>query len=120
MAKKKSSGQNISDRKLPQSPEAEVALLGSILFDPSVLAEVADIVTPSDFFVPANVAVAQVVFDLWTKTDKPVDVVTVYNELCARKQDGIVGGEEGLFRLADARYQLAVLTRQDPRGERRI
>ena len=35
-------------RKLPQGPEAEVALLGSLLFDPTVMAVIVDTVMPDD------------------------------------------------------------------------
>jgi replicative DNA helicase len=91
----------ITGRKLPQSPEAEVALLGSLLFDPTVIPAIVDIVKPDDFYTPANLAVAYVLWDLWND-NKPIDPALVYNELCKRKQDTVVGGHEGLMRLADA------------------
>jgi replicative DNA helicase len=88
-------------RKLPQSPEAEVALLGSLLFDPTVMAVIVDTVKPDDFYVTANRVVAQVIWDLWNDNE-PIDPAIIYNELCKRKQDTVVGGHEGLMRLADA------------------
>lgn len=90
-----------AERKLPQSPEAEVALLGSLLFDPTVIGQIVEDVGPDDFYVPANRVVANVIWDLWNDTE-PIDPAVIYNELCKRKQDSIVGGHEGLMRLADA------------------
>jgi replicative DNA helicase len=99
--RKKQQAVQPQERRLPQSPEAEVALLGSIFFDPTVMGEVVEITRPSDFYVPANRIVAQVVWNFWND-NKPVDPALVYEELCKRKEDVIVGGHEGLMRLADA------------------
>ena len=88
-------------RKLPQSPETETALLGSLLFDPTVIGDVSDAVSPDDFYVPANQVVAQVIWDLWSN-DEPIDPAMIYNELCKRKQDSVAGGHEGLMHLVDA------------------
>jgi replicative DNA helicase len=90
-----------ADRKLPQSPEAEIALLGSLIFDPTVIGMVVDTVSPDDFHVPANQAVARVIWDLWND-NAPIDITVIYDELGKRKQDALVGGHEGLFRIADA------------------
>lgn len=100
--KKKSNGRGTSNKKPPQSPETEIALLGSIFFEPAVMTEIVDIVAPEDFYEPANMAVAQVIWDLWGKTDKPLDAALIYNELCKREQEKLVGGYEGLMQLADA------------------
>jgi len=89
------------DPKQPQSPEAEVALLGSVFFDPSIIAEITDVVGPKDFYIPANQAVAQVIWGFFGES-KPIDPALVYDELCTRKQDAVVGGHEGLYKLADA------------------
>jgi len=97
----KSQTPQVPAKKLPQSPEAEVALLGSLLFDPTVIAAIVDIVRPDDFYAPANLAVAHVIWDKWNDNE-PIDAALVYNELCKRKQDNVVGGHEGLMRLADA------------------
>jgi replicative DNA helicase len=99
--KSKSQSASPIERKLPQSPEAEVALLGSLLFDPTVMGEVVNIVGPDHFHVPGNAAVAQVIWDLWNDNE-PIDPAVVYNELRKRKQDTLIGGHEGLMRLADA------------------
>ncbi len=91
----------VPERRMPQSPEAEVALLGSLLFDPTVIGSVVEVVRPEDFYDPANRAVAEVIWDLWGD-NKSIDPVVVYDVLCKRKQDTVVGGHEGLMRLADA------------------
>ncbi|MBQ1456301.1 MAG: replicative DNA helicase [Thermoguttaceae bacterium] len=44
----------ILDRPLPYSQEAEQGVVGAILLEPEVCDEVAVIVRPDDFFVPAN------------------------------------------------------------------
>jgi len=40
--------------RLPESPEAEIAVLGSVFFEPSVIVEVSSIVVPADFHMPSN------------------------------------------------------------------
>lgn len=87
--------------ELPASPQAEVALLASVLFAPKRIGKIADIVQPDDFYVPANRVVAQVLWDLW-QDNAPIDPVMVYDALCKRKQDTVVGGHEGLMRIADS------------------
>jgi len=89
------------ERKMPQSPEAEVALLGSLFFDPSVIGVAAEIITPDDFYVPSNRIVAQVIWDLWND-NKSIDPTIVLEELRKRKEETTAGGQEGLVRLADA------------------
>lgn len=89
------------DRKLPQAPEAEIQLLGSILFDPTLLGRVVEIVRPDDFYVLANKALAQVIWDLWND-NKPIDPGLVFEELRRRKQEATVGGFEGLAKIADS------------------
>ncbi len=100
-SKTRARGTGAFDRGLPQSLETEAALLGSILFDHRVLVEVADTVAPEHFYVPANQAVAQAIWDLWSENE-PVDAAVIYELLCKRKQDELIGGHEGLMRLADS------------------
>jgi len=86
--------------KRPSSPKAEIALLGSILFNPEVMREVATAVYPDDFYAPASLAVAHVIWDKHV-SGEPIDAGLVYAELKVRRQDAVVGGHEGLMKFAD-------------------
>ncbi len=44
----------ILERPLPNSPEAERAVLGSILLDNSLVAQAVELLDPDDFYVPSN------------------------------------------------------------------
>lgn len=89
------------EHRMPQSAEAEAALLGSLFFEPECIAEVVDIVVPDDFYEPSHRAVAEVIWHFWAE-NKPIDITLVYNEIVSRKQKKVVGGHEGLMKLADA------------------
>lgn len=74
----------------PANPDAEEAVLGSILIDPDARAVVASIVAPDDFSRPNYRAVYQAMIDLG---DTPADVVTVSALLDERRQlDGLGWG----------------------------
>lgn len=90
--------QLIDERELPFSPEAEQAVLGSVLSDSDSIANAAEILEPSDFYFPANRKIFEAVMDLYDE-NKPVDFVTVGDRL---KRDGSlknVGGAEYLKKL---------------------
>lgn len=90
-----------AEQVIPSSPEAEIALVGSIFFDPQVIASVVDVVAPRDFYQPEYRAIAQVLWDFWGES-KPIDAALVYTEICRRQQEDVVGKMEGMMRIADA------------------
>ena len=67
----------------PQSLEAEQAVLGSILIDSRVVAEVVGIVTPEDFFLQQNREIFETIYTMFnfSQTIDPVTVLDKMKEL---------------------------------------
>src|SRR6266404_6519997 len=67
-------------RLLPQSPDAEKGLLGSILLLPGevLTASVSQGVTPEYFHIPAHGEIYQILLDLHENGD-PIDIISVTN-----------------------------------------
>lgn len=86
--------------KLPRAAEIETALLGSIFFEPGKILEVAEYVSPKDFYVPANEIIATAVWKLWGEGE-PFDPGIIYEQLKKDNNLEKVGGHEGIMRLAD-------------------
>ncbi len=78
-------GTPFSPDVLPFSPGAERALLGSMLRDNAVIADVAGLLAPSDFHVDANQKLYAVLLDLFAD-GKAADLVTVASAIEARQQ----------------------------------
>src|ERR1700722_12767283 len=80
-------------RLLPQSPDAEKGLLGSILLMPrEVLGEcVENGILPEHFHIPAHAAIYLVLLDLWN-SNQPIDIITLTQVLRDRNQLDQAGG----------------------------
>lgn len=68
------------DRLPPQNPEAEEAVLGSLLMDPESVGKVAAFLRPEDFYRERNGAIYSVMLELYDRHE-PVDFLTVTDEL---------------------------------------
>ncbi len=90
-----------ADRLPPQSKEAEMGVLGSILRDNAVLSEVLQIIRPDNFYFDGHQKVFNAVKDLYND-GKPVDLVILHERLKQLKQLEDVGGAEYLADLWDA------------------
>ncbi len=66
--------------RVPSNPEAEQAVLGTILLDRSVVGRVASIVRPNDFYLPAHRAIYVAMLAVWDRSEA-VDYLTVVSEL---------------------------------------
>lgn len=75
----------------PNSPEAEEAILGSVLLNPDELDDVRDLLTPDDFFIVRNGWVWEAICAIYDRDDQ-VDYVTVVDELRARGKLSEIGG----------------------------
>lgn len=64
----------------PQDRDAEMAVLGAMLLDNEVIAEVAEQLVPSDFYFPEHQRVYQAVLELFA-AHRPADGITVKAEL---------------------------------------
>ncbi len=71
--------ENLS-RPLPQTDEAEKAVLGAVLIDNSSIHEVLEILLPDDFYKDAHRKIFQSMIDLEQKSE-PIDVLTLYEFL---------------------------------------
>lgn len=78
--------EDILVRQLPNSLEAEQAVLGSMLIDPRCVTEVVGAVRADDFYSPTNKAIFETVYSMFNYSRK-IDAVTVLNEL--RQREGI-------------------------------
>src|SRR6266404_1452278 len=79
------------DRIAPNSTEAEEAVLGSILINPGIFEEVADILVTEDFFIVRNGMVWDSIVALSLRSDA-IDNLTVIQELTDRGKLEIIGG----------------------------
>jgi len=64
----------------PQSLDAEMSLLGSILIDKEAIYRIADIVNPDDFYKTAHSKIYETILDLYAHND-PIDLLTLSNRL---------------------------------------
>ena len=87
-------------RQLPQAVEAEQAVIGSMLIDPSCIPEVIELLRPEDFYAEENRRIFETIFSMFTDSVR-IDAVTVLNEL---KMNGLyddAGGRAYLAQLMD-------------------
>lgn len=89
------------ERVPPHDVEAEAALLGAMLLDREVVADVGDKVTVDDFYVGVHRHVYEAIQSLDERGDA-IDAVTVKDELRRRKTFEQVGGGEALIRLMES------------------
>lgn len=84
----------------PQNIDAEKSLIGAILIDEEVLADVAENVKPNDFYVKNNSIIFAAIMRLFEK-HKPVDLLTLTEELKKREELDLVGGSAALTELTN-------------------
>ncbi|MSU75577.1 MAG: replicative DNA helicase [Candidatus Magasanikbacteria bacterium] len=85
----------------PQSMEAEMSFLGSLLIDKDAMLKVADMVRLEDFYKDAHAKIYEVVLELYAKND-PIDLLTLSNRLEEKNQIEAVGGRTYLATLTNA------------------
>ena len=84
---------------MPHSPEAEQAVLGGLILDNKRFDAVAEIVQPQDFYKDANRHIFQTMQDL-AESDKPLDIITLAEELSRQESLARVGGMEYISTIA--------------------
>lgn len=103
-------------RSLPQSIEAEKALLSSALLSPrEVITECAEKITEDAFYSPAHTDVYRVLVEMWS-ANQPIDVITLTNRLRDLSLLDAVGGPGAVTELvgyvptaANARHYLDIV-----------
>ena len=84
----------------PQNLDAEKSLLGAVLIDEEVLADAAEITHPSDFYDKNHGLIFAGMMRLFEK-HKPVDLLTLTDELKRKDELELVGGSAYLTELTN-------------------
>lgn len=87
------------DRLPPQNIEAEQSVLGAIMLENEVFPRVIEIISHEDFYKEAHRKIFNAMIGLFEK-DKPIDLITITEELRKRNEVDAVGGESYLSTLA--------------------
>ncbi|MCD7935649.1 MAG: replicative DNA helicase [Tannerellaceae bacterium] len=85
----------------PQAPEMERAVLGALLLEPGTFREIEHLLTPDSFYVQAHSLIWQAVCRL-SAQQKPVDMLTVTEELSRMKKLDSVGGPYYIAQLTSS------------------
>ncbi len=88
------------DRGLPASPDAERSILGGILLDNFLQNEAAAALQPEHFFLDSHRRIYQRMLDL-NEFGKPIDIISLADELGRHKELESVGGVAYLTSLTD-------------------
>ena len=67
-------------RQMPHSPEAEQAVLGSMLIDADCVKDVMDKLQPEDFYLRRNREIFETIYTMFTYA-RPIDGITVCEEM---------------------------------------
>lgn len=86
--------------QLPHSPEAERAVLGGLLLTPKKLYETAELIQPSDFYFDQNASVFRLILSM-ASADKPIELVSVIEEISTQGSPEDYGGYTYLASLSD-------------------
>ena len=78
-------------RLQPQAPEVEKAVLGALMIDKDAYSVVCETLRPDSFYEPRNQMVYEAICDL-SMTERPVDVLTVTEQLAKNGKLEQVGG----------------------------
>ena len=91
----------LSDRVPPQSKEAEISVLGSMIIDREAIFAAAELLSEQDFYSTAHQKIYSGIIDL-SERGEPVDLVTLSEELQRNQCLDEVGGRSYLVTLANA------------------
>jgi len=95
------SGISFAHTKIPpQSLEAEMSVLGSLMLDRQGIFQVADSLAPSDFYKTIHRIIYETVLELFEKRE-PIDVLSVQNRLKERQELEAIGGSGYLTDLVN-------------------
>ena len=87
-------------RQLPQSLEAEQAVIGSMLIDPACIAEVIELLRPEDFYSEEHQRIFETIYSMFNTALK-IDPVTVLDRLKAQGYYDEAGGRAYLMQLME-------------------
>jgi replicative DNA helicase len=84
----------------PHDLSAETSVLGSILIDPDAIIQVAETLTPEDFYEPSHKLIYEGMVILFEKR-QPIDAVTLVAQLKKNKYLTKVGGAAAIAKLSN-------------------
>ncbi len=84
----------------PQSLEAEMSLLGSILLDKEALLKIADTTRADDFYKESHGRIYETILEMYSRNDS-IDLLTLSNRLTEKNSLDSVGGRSYLATLAN-------------------
>jgi len=84
----------------PHSTEAEMAVLGAMLIDKESITMASEILQPKDFYSETNKKIFDAIGELFNK-NKPVDIITLIEELKKQNKLEDLGGEKYLADLME-------------------
>ncbi len=90
-----------AERMPPVSYEAEDGVVGSILLNADAIHEVSDLIGPDDFFQDQNALIFRIMLDAAAR-GRPLDVITLNDELIRTGRFDEVGGNDTLVRIMSA------------------
>ncbi len=89
----------VKEKLPPQSVEAEESVLGAMLVNPLVVPRIAEMLTPDMFYDPAHAEIYASIIDMFN-TSRPVDIITVSEDLNSKDKLKLVGGRAKINSLA--------------------
>jgi replicative DNA helicase len=92
----------VAGRTMPESLEAEAAVLGSMLLDPECIGLVVQKIKTEAFYRLEHQMIFDAVVVLWEKNGNDFDLVLLRDELKKRNQLEEIGGPEYLAKIAEA------------------
>lgn len=100
MANSKESDAVTAGKIPPQNLDAEMSLLGAVLIDEETLADVSEHITLKDFYDKRHGTIYGAMMRLYEK-HKPVDLLTLTEELKRKKELDVIGGSTYLTELTN-------------------
>lgn len=97
---------SVISRIPPNDVQAEQAVLGSMLVDKDAVLTVIEILKPEDFYRSEHTEIYSAIIDLYEKS-KPVDLLTVKDQLSVRGKYDVVSGFEYLVSLTNPIYSVS-------------
>ncbi|MBL8899056.1 MAG: replicative DNA helicase [Planctomycetes bacterium] len=85
----------------PQNLDAERSVLGAMLLDNGCIADVSEVLTPSDFYAPSHQLIYESALELYEQS-KPVDFITLGERLQRKDSLESAGGRDYLILLGQA------------------
>lgn len=93
--------QNIEHGKIPpQCVELEEAVLGAIITNRNAILNVIDVLTENSFYSEKNKQIYKAINELYSQS-KPIDLLTVIEQLKTNKQIELAGGAYGISQLTN-------------------